>query len=255
MEWVLISCPVLAREWILPTWFEAIENQDFPLSNIGFAFELAPNDQPTLEALMQFYEQHPEVRCFDLNVAHHTRHQKHPEAGRQWNYERYQAMVELRNSLLARVRCHNPDRLFSLDSDIILKDPTTISTLFELTKRYDVVSPLMYMTPNDTNFPSVMTWTHQPGGKAFRQPQGYPIGSIFKADVVMAAKMMTRKAYGETQYKFHSLGEDLGWSTSCHEKGIDLYCASYIYCPHIMSRAHLEEYNRQGDLREAGYLC
>lgn len=246
---ILIGCPVYQREWILPDWFAAIENQTISLDQLGFIFEVDPQDLPTIDALLSFAEQHTELQCFDIVVNDKEEHIHHPEGHRSWNVLRYKTMANMRNDLLNRVVCKDPDRYFSLDSDIILEDPGTIEKLTDLTETLDAVSPLMYMTPAGTDFPNVMSWAHEPGGYAMRKTHTYPLGSVFQCDVIMAAVMMSKQVYHNSRYAVHRQGEDLGWSADCALKGLKLYNASHIYTPHIMSRAMLEKHRKYGDPR------
>jgi len=246
---VLIGCPVYKREWILPDWFAAIENQNYDLSDLGFIFELGPNDKATHNALFEWHAKHPEVFCFDVREDGGEKHDHHPEDKRIWNWAKYHKMVNFRNSLLERVNCINPDRYFSLDSDILLRDPNTISTLVELTHTRDAVSTLAYMTPRGTAFPSIMSWVNEVGGNARRDPNGYDIGSVIQADIIMASKMMTPQVFKSVRYEWHPKGEDLGWSAECTRHGFKLYCATNLYTPHIMHKWMLNEYKREGDPR------
>lgn len=247
MSFVLISTPVFQREWILPEWFHYIENQDFPLKNIGFQFEAGPNDELTINALMDFYNRHPEVRCFDIVINDKEVHRSHPEGGRNWSRDRYAVMANFRNNLLVRAICKSPDRFFSLDTDILLEDPSTISTLYQLTGQLDAVSPLAYMTPTDVEFPNIMTWGLN--GRGYRKPD-YPLGEIFQADVIMAAVMMSPKVFNSSRYEYHLQGEDLGWARNCQIHRFNLYSASFIYAAHIMSRSMLVHYKTHGDYRK-----
>lgn len=247
---VLVGCPVYDRAWILPDWFEAIANQDFPLEDIGFIFETAPNDHETFSALIDFRDAHPELRCFEIYENGSEIHKSHPEGMRSWPTERYTTMSNLRNSLLEKVKTIKPDRYFSLDSDIILEDPRTISELCQLTSlpTIDAISPLTFMTMEGTDFPNTMTWG-PPGQLARRKRSGYPIGTLFKSDIIMAAVMMKPNVFKNARYSWHKQGEDLGWSQDCQKYGFGLYVASYIYSAHIMSRAGLAKYHAQGDGR------
>ena len=105
------------------------------------------------------------------------------------------------------------------------------------------------MTPFGTDFPSVMTWIDEPGKKAKRL-SNYPIGTYFKSDIIMAAKMMSKDVYNNVDYVFHSQGEDLGWCGEAYKNGYkNLYSASYIYAPHIMHPQMIDEYFKNGDRR------
>jgi hypothetical protein len=247
---LIIGCPVYKRDWILDYWFERIENQTFPLEDIGFVFELGYFDDETHDKLFDWHARHPEVQVFDASVDDDVLHHHHPEGHRSWSHDKYRMMVKFRNSLLQKVRCHSPEKYFSLDSDILLENKNTIQILFDLCDREDIdaVCPLMYMTPRDQDYPSVMTWTGE-GFRARRVPEKYRIGSLFQADIIMAAKMMSKPVYDNVGYDFHSQGEDLGWSLQCKQLNYKLWCSSDIYAPHIMSRQMLSEYLINGDNR------
>lgn len=252
MSWILIGLPIYSRAWILPTWFEAIRGQDWPLDQVGFIFEVAPDDQETADTLFEWHERHPEVRCFEVSTYQSACHGAHPDGGRQWNDGRYAMMAAMRNHLLDRAVCYDPDRYFSLDSDIILQDPTTIRTLFELTEHLDAVSPLTFMTPDGNEFPNVMSWLRSPGEHGSRLL--YPMGTLFQADVIMAVVMMSRLVYQRARYDHHRQGEDLGWARECARLGFKLWSASYLYSPHVMHRSRLEGYLAEGDLRGVANL-
>jgi len=249
MTRVLIGAPVYDRAWILNDWFAAIEQQDFPLDQIGFIFEAAPNDEETVNCLMEWHSRHPEVQCFDVEINTVTKHEAHPEGKRKWTRDRYHDMVAFRNNLLDRAINHDFERYFSLDTDILLEDPKTISELASFTQAPVAASPLMFMTPAGRRYPSVMSWVGRPGVRAKRLPD-YPLGTTFEADVIMAAKMMSHDVYHNVRYTWHPQGEDLGWSANCHKQGFKLYSLSGIYAPHIMSRAMLKQYHQEGDKRK-----
>lgn len=246
----IIGLPVYDRAWILPDWFRCIENQDYPLNKIGFVFITAPHDPETLEVLIKWKESHPEVFCFDIVTMHDLEHSTHPEGTRMWTGEKYKKMANLRNNLLDIVSCREPDRFFSLDSDILLEDKNTLRYLLQLSVFLPAITPLLYMTPEGTRFPSTMTWENEIGLRAGRA-NDYPIGSVFETDIIMAAKLMNPFVYKNIRYGFHSQGEDLAWSANANRAHIPLYLASSVYCPHIMSRAMLEEYRNTGDKRRS----
>ena len=141
-----------------------------------------------------------------------------------------------------------------MDSDILLENPNTLELLIAHIKAgADAVSPFMYMTPVGNQFPSVMSWKDKVGEMAYRE-KSYPLGSFFQSDIIMAAKMMSKDVYNNVDYVFHQQGEDLGWSANATKNNFSLFSASYIYAPHIMSPAHLEEYKRNGDKRSSEFL-
>lgn len=246
---ILIGAPVYQRAWILGEWFERIEAQTIPLSDLGFVFELGPDDHETHEVIWEWQSRHPEVSIFDARVSEVPNQRTHPDGKRRWKRDDYHRMVQLRNSLLARVINYRPDRYFSLDSDILLDHPQTLEYLYELTKTRQAVSPLCYMWATGKAFPNVMSWVDPSGSKARRIIGEYPRLSVFKADVIMAAKMMRPEVYTTVRYSWHPQGEDLGWSADALNKGFELYSAHDIYCPHIMHKWMLDQYKDKKDNR------
>jgi hypothetical protein len=248
---ITIACPVYKRDWILPAWFHFIENQSYSLDKIGFLFELGTDDQKTYEVLLAWKRMHPEVKIFDLEVRDDLTHSSHEEGTRRWTHDKYHNMISMRNSLLDKVKEIKPDAHLSLDSDILLTNPNTIELLLShIHSGADAVNPLMFMTPFDTRFPSVMSWIPNSGYEKAQRLEQYPLGRYFKSDVIMAAKMMSSDVYMNSRYEFHPQGEDLGWSKSCAEKGYELFCASYIYSPHIMGKSHMVDFLKNGDARQ-----
>jgi hypothetical protein len=246
---LLIGCPIYKRDWIFPYWISSIENQNIDLSKIGFIFIAAGDDHSTLMTLAKYRNMRPEIKIFEIHLLNDINHFEHQENSRQWSLSKYYNMVRLRNTMLKRVREIEPDYFFSLDSDILLEDPNTISLLTtHIQDGADAVSPLIFMTPNDTMYPGVMTWKDEPGGQAYRMEK-YPLGTYFKSDIIMAAKMMSKKTYTNVDYKIHNQGEDLGWSANAAKAGLNLYCASYLYAPHIMHRVMIGHYLNNGDPR------
>lgn len=249
MSKILIGAPIYDRDWIISHWFDAIKNQNgFTLSDIGFIFEAAPNDDKTHELLFDWHSKHPQVACFDVSINTTQRHTKHRNDHRGWTKDRYHDMVAFRNNLLDRAIAYGFDRYFSLDTDILLEDKSTLEQLYEFTVEPVAASPLMFMSKNSRQHPSTMTWSNGPDSPARRLQ--YPLGERFKTDVIMAAKMMSKPIYQNVRYVWHPQGEDLGWSSNCAKQGYSLYCLSDIYAPHIMGRDMLKRYLVTGDSRK-----
>lgn len=246
---LIIGCPIYKRDWIIHHWIRCILKQSIDLSDVGFVFEVSPDDMSTVHALVTWKNIDKRIPFFLIKERTDIPHFEHEPNSRQWTYSKYHNMVSLRNSILETVREQQPEYYFSLDSDILIENPNTIELLISHIKSgADAVSPLMFMTPVGTNFPSVMTWRDKTCEKAFRE-QSYPLGTYFKSDIIMAAKMMSKDVYQNVNYEFHPQGEDLGWSKNATQKGFDLYSASYIYAYHIMHQPMLDDYLKSGDER------
>jgi hypothetical protein len=246
---LVIACPIYKRDWILPLWIQSILSQSVDISKIGFVFECSENDSETINILETWKKYDSRIPYFNIKTRPDIPHHEHEENKRSWTISKYENMVSLRNSILNTVREINPDYYMSLDSDILMTNSSTLELLIaHVNQGADAASPLMYMTPVGVKYPSVMTWREDEPDKAYRRSD-YPIGTYFKSDIIMAAKMMSKRVYENVDYSIHRQGEDVGWSLSCKENGYDLYSASYIYCPHIMSRTMYQKFIQSGDPR------
>lgn len=249
---ILISLPVYGREWILPDFFRCIENQTIPLSNIGFQFELGPNDDETHDIIWEWQSNHPEVFHFDAQINMSSSHKIHLEGQRAWRRDEYLRMVEFRNNLLERANniIDSFDYYFSLDSDVLLENPKTLETLAGHNK--DVVSPLMYMD-STTSYPNAMEWKYlKPRPMGYRHPEQVQEanGQLTRVAVVMAAVMMSPDVVKNIRYIWHPQGEDLGFAEELMNAGYDSYIDYSLYTYHIMHRAQLAHFKQFGDDRE-----
>jgi len=148
---LLIGCPIYKREWIFPYWISCIENQEVDLSKIGFVFEVSPDDEATISSLIRYRNARPNIEIFEIDTRNEIPHFEHKENSRTWSISKYSNMVFLRNKLLEKVREINPEYFFSLDSDVLITNSNTINCLVShIQDGADAVSPLMFMTPNDT---------------------------------------------------------------------------------------------------------
>lgn len=258
MEKVLIGCPIYKRAWILEHWFRCIENQTHSLEDIGFIFELAPDDKETHDALLEWKERHPEVSVFDMRKNTSVLHSTHPEGARAWTAKKYHNMVKLRNDLLdnATVRSDQFDYYFSLDSDLLIEDPNTISQLIEDCQdpNVHVVSPLSYMMQTNKSYPSIMYWMDKPGRKAVRRHDLFRENELYQVDIVMAAVFMTKPVFTTVRYSWHLQGEDLGFATNLNER-FKSFADTRIYANHIMHQANLRLWlNGEPDTRKPQQL-
>jgi hypothetical protein len=243
---VLIAAPIYQRAWILEHWLRCIEQQNHPLDHLGFLFELGPDDDDTHNILWEWQSRHPEIPVFDAQIDITRPHSAHAEGKRHWNQAKYANMVKFRNSLLERATALSSqfDYYFSLDSDLLLEDPTAITQLIEDCQDPDVhvVSPLSYMTPRDKAYPSIMYWEGLPGGRAIRNHSKFQPNSLYKVDIVMAAVFMCKEVFTRARYCLHKQGEDLGFATDLARLGFNSYTDTRVYANHIMHKATLESY-------------
>ena len=154
----------------------------------------------------------------------------------KWHTAAYEKMVQLRNMLLEEVRNLRPDLFLSLDSDILCH-PNQITNLVDTITRdergFDAVGGKVFLSPGKAA-PSWAYYNELKGG--LRRSD---IDYVTPVDVIMAIKLMAPPAYS-VDYKFHRLGEDIGWSLACAEAGLKLAHDGRLASKHIMSKTNSE---------------
>lgn len=219
---LVVGCPVAHRAWILHAWFDAVEES---CERAGlkptFVFVVDRDDD-----CIGIIEERARTGAMEL-----VERAKGTDL-RTWNPRRFQYMVKLRNRLLGLVRGISPQRFLSIDSDI-LAHPELVGRLVEDldSSLHDAVGGKCYMEQTGTRTPS---WGRfGPSGSL----QRYDANGYFPADVIMAIKMMSRRAY-EVDYEFDLQGEDIGWSRACRREGVRLAWDGRIASKHILA-AHM----------------
>jgi hypothetical protein len=122
---LLIHTPISNRAWCLPEFLRALSAQELPAGTIvQYLFDVNDSQDKSFDLLETFAKQ--PSRCVDVV--------EHPWPAlslrdHQWNAERYRRMIFLRNAALVAAHDRGCQYLFSVDSDVILKDPDTLSHL------------------------------------------------------------------------------------------------------------------------------
>jgi hypothetical protein len=219
---LVIGCPVLRREWVLPAWFDHVERACADAGVVpGFVFVCDPRD-PSLDVIRS---RAPQAAVVAVTETRSTDR-------REWHVERYRQMVVLRNQLLAEVRRQGPELFLSLDSDILL-GPGTLSEMLTAASDFDAVGARCYMTASGTRFPSWGLMGRD--GSLIRMDAT----GTFSVDVIMAIKLMSPSAYN-IDYVLRLEGEDVGWSNACRAAGLRLGWTGHHPAKHIVQRDMLE---------------
>lgn len=218
---VTIGCPVKNRAWVLPRWYDALQQQNVDIQEIICL--VSPSDDETETILKER----------DVTIINDERPGRRPNEiiGHAWGMiEDYQYMANIRNVLLEAVKASNPDAFLSLDSDIILPKNGLKRLLEILAVKGGVVSP--YVSMNASQYcPNMMTW-QSPRELAYRPPT-FP-KQLSEVDVIMAAMLMDRNALGYVRWEAHPQGEDLGFCKVAELYGVHRWWAPSIHCDHIM---------------------
>ncbi len=122
---VLIHTPLSNRAWVLPEFLNALSAQVVPARiDLEYRFDINDTQDNSREIIDSVRLQGPryvvEHPWSALNLPDH-----------QWSAERYRRLILLRNNALREAKNLGADFLFSIDSDVILKDPGTLAHLIE----------------------------------------------------------------------------------------------------------------------------
>lgn len=228
---ILIGCPVSRREWILDRWFDHVEVAVQQAGvDAGFIFVLDPERDPDHEIIMRRAPAATIIPVIDPR----------PTDQRIWSWPRYQKMVALRNALLGGVREIGPTAFFSLDSDILLAPEALVHVLPLLANAgpYDAVGAKCYLSEVTTKAPNYGIFNRS------NRFQRSDFSGITKVDVLMAAKLMSPRAY-EIDYEIDREGEDIGWSRACKRQGLSLGWCGTVVNKHVFDPSRLDKIDRR----------
>lgn len=219
---LLIGCPVAHRGWVLPAWFKYVEAScDAARVSPSFVFLTHPQD-PVVEVIKEHGPDAVLIPC----------EQRKANDERVWGDRRYREMVVLRNQLLAAVRSRAPDAFLSLDSDILVAEPV-VGLLLEDLEAFDAVGAKCYMTRSSRLAPS---WAKLGRNNQIHR---FDADGLIPVDVIMAAKMMSPRAYA-VDYEWHIQGEDIGWSTAARRAGLRLGWEGRVTSKHVLAPSMLD---------------
>lgn len=223
-----VGCPVRAREWILPAWFDYIETavRNAGIDQLAYVF-VGDRRDPSFDVIAE--------RCLGLGRSWFADFIDEDRIvdERTWDKEgRFERMAFLRNQLLAAVRELGPDAFWSVDSDILVH-PQALASAIGMLDRFDAVGSRCYMTEKGIGAPSWGFWRPSSGGLLrFDDDPLVPVQC--PADVIMAMKLMDPLAYA-VDYSGHHQGEDVSISRAWAAAGVKVgwdgtFCSKHVLC-------------------------
>lgn len=227
MTEIMVGCPVAARWWILPDWFNAVAEACARADmEPHYVFVVPQDDQPTIEVIARETETRG-ARVDTMVTAENVMN-----AQRDWYREsRLRDMAELRNTLLGMVREIRPTYFWSLDSDMIPK-PDALANALSALPGFAAMGMRAFMTMTGLDYTSRAQFI-----KGQLRNRADTVGT-FGVDIVMAAVLMTPPAY-DVDYAYHAHGEDIGWSLAAALAGLKLGWTSTASCTHVMASSYL----------------
>ena len=240
---VLVAAPIAERAWALPRWFECLTQQSVRPDQILFVHSGDRGDE-TWRAISEGALEYG----FRVTRLHDPMERPKPRNDRS----RFHTLTRLRNTMLAvATQTTRHDHLFSLDSDILLEDETTIEQLLDAQHAYPVTSPLTYLHP-------AMKWTvnagllpvwpgpgadleHIPWKRAEIEPEHVELRTPQPIDVPMGAILMARSVYSTVRYPtpVHESGEDVGFGCALARAGFQAAWLPWLECRHCWSEQTL----------------
>lgn len=246
---VVVTAPVAERAWALPDWYRHLAAQTTPPTEIVLLHSGRKEDDTweTIErcALEYGITTH---RMHDTSIPH----QRHDNT-------RFVTLARLRNQLLATARLVTDSPfVFSLDTDVMLEDPTTIEKLRGAAEIYGCASPLTYLHPDmewtvnagmlleaqqienaDPGVISVEEFERWPWTRAEPTHAALAGVAVQPIDIPMAAIMMRRDVYTTTRYARHESGEDIAFAISMKRKGHRAVWLPSIEARHVWDETRL----------------
>lgn len=241
---LVIGCPTFERAWALPIWFDMLEAQKLQEDyDITFCFAYTRSFDGTFDILENRASRMGDLKIYQYNLPTFENRDLH----------RLPMLAQVRNALLNMVREEEPDYFLSFDDDILFP-PDAIRKLFTISKPNNAVGALIDMGGNNEmmHYPSVMHFPNGPGELAFRRPfNEYDWSKPFKADIIMAVKLMGKEVYEKTEYRWDPVGEDIGWCHSCEDLGFDRWIHPDVQGIHMYDKLKAVEVMKA--FPEAGY--
>jgi hypothetical protein len=240
---LLVAAPIANRPWAVDPWVRNLAEQTVPPDEILLVHGGRKHDE-TWAAIDEA------ARAYGLPI-HRLRAADNRVHNRNNDPERYRTLAACRNQMLAFATIAlDHDLLFSLDTDIMLEDPTIIERLIALRTELDldVISPLVYLHPDmawtynggwlsrraparDLGPESAATWPwHRPSEIPWKHDIGHRVLSI---DVPMAAILMGQSVFTQCRYGHHESGEDISFALSLARNGARCGLAMDVQAKHL----------------------
>jgi hypothetical protein len=228
---LVVGAPVRRREWIADKWMDHVAWATIEAgihdADVTLVFVAHPED-PSIPALRKT------ANLYGFETLFLDDNEPPTALKRSWEPSRLHTMVRVRNCLLGAVREIKPDLFLSLDSDILINDKalrSMIRLLETARSRKDrpvAASHCVYMSREGIRYPNYAMLTD-----SGRMRRDFVPGDLTAVHVLMAAKLMTPRAYN-VDYEYDRRGEDIGWSNAVRQRGMHLAWTGKVTSKHCM---------------------
>jgi hypothetical protein len=236
---VVVGAPVAARDWALKRWFECLYSQTRVPDE--FVFVVKDVDGDRSRQLLHELGPKPPALSYAIDTTRYVPRMERNSVGAEYVYADF---AWRRNRLLQMVRKREPDVFLSLDTDIMLEDPTTIERLLELLERAPVAAPLTYLHPAAAAsecFNAGWWAGGEPGSptRAWRRATVDEAHGTIPVDIPMAAVAMHRRVVDTCKYAYHECGEDMGFAQDLDRLGYTCLWDTDLGVRHVMAAEEL----------------
>lgn len=242
---LIVGAPVAERAWALPKWFDCLRAQTLRPDGFVFAYSRSDDDTAKLLGRHSFGSLHVDY----VEEAYISRRVRHEDRGAR----AYGELAQHRNRLMKLALEFDADMYLSLDTDVFLTDPTTISRLVGAITAAagDLSSVRIYLSRQGPALPTYnagwwRTTDQDSPTRAWDRVTEDDVKASYGAfgvDIPMAVVMMPRDVLERCQggYCYHESGEDLGFAQELDRQGLKTIWLTDINPPHVMDPAQLEE--------------
>jgi hypothetical protein len=236
---VIVGAPVANRAWALPDYYRLLAAQDRPPDGVLLVHSGHIGDDTWAAARRCAREYGLRTHMLYDHAHPHPRHDP----------ARFGTLAMLRNKLLAAARIlAGADIFVSLDTDVMLDNPATISRLLELLDDgWDTASPVTWLHPHGEGSWAWNAgwWTDRstgPGrGWNRRTTDDIPWGQVIRIDIPMAAIAMNARVFEHCRYRWHESGEDLGFAQDLQRRHARCAWDTGLKARHVWDQAHLDQ--------------
>ena len=242
---VVVGAPVADRDWILPQWVECLENQTRPPDHYTFVVGEVEGTEPTQKLQQLIGKPTAGGRLsYAMDQTRFVPRQERNNSRREFIYGDF---AWRRNRLLQMVKRASADVFLSLDTDILLEDPTVIARLLEMLEAAPLAAPCVFLHPLGRQSECYNAAFWQMGLDAGEDDRQWrrvtaadcQVGPIL-VDIPMAAVMMRREVIESCSYRYHECGEDMGFAQDLDRHGMPCLWDPGMEVRHVMSPEALE---------------
>jgi hypothetical protein len=236
---VIVGAPVCGRDWILPQWFECLKAQTRPPDEYVFVVKEIDGDRS--RQLLHKHGPLPPKLSYAIDRTPYVPRMERNKIGAQYVYTDFAVR---RNRLLQMVLKREPGVFISLDTDILLEDPTAIERLLAMLDRAPVASLVTFLHPlgRESECYNAGHWQGgDPGSptRAWRRVTPQDAQGTIEIDIPMAVVAMRREVLDTCRYHYHECGEDLGFAQNLNQHGYRCLYDTDLHARHVWSKEDL----------------